>query len=157
MEICFINQVSKKKSISDLTNCSFCHCKWPRIPSRIIFLGYIIVGVISELIHEEIVRNFMRQRDAEAGSGGEGEGGKSRRTQRKRHTEAPGQKQGYSWPGGWSERGQRSEHPLGLRSSHGTVLHLRIPPCSISEALSGSSQSLSFSRKIQSCSAWFWF
>ena len=63
----------KKKSISDLTNCGFCHCKWPRFPSRIIFLGYVIVGVISELIHEEIVRNFMRQRDGKAGSSGERE------------------------------------------------------------------------------------
>lgn len=89
MEICFINQVSKKKkSISDLTNCSFCHCKWPRIPSRIVFLGYVIVGVISELIHEEIVRNFMRQRDGEAGSGGEGEGEKAGEC-RERDTQRP--------------------------------------------------------------------
>ena len=58
----------------------------------------------------------------------EGEGKSRRRMQRDTHTEAPGQKQGCSWPGGWSERGQRSEHPLGLRSSHGTVLHPALVP-----------------------------
>lgn len=90
MEICFINQVSKKKkSISDLTNCGFCHCKWPRFPSRIIFLGYVIVGVISELIHEEIVRNFMRQRDGKAGSSGEREREKAGGECRETHTQRP--------------------------------------------------------------------
>ena len=76
----------KKKSISDLTNCSFCHCKWPRFPSRIGFLGYVIVGVISELVHEEIVRNFMRQGDGEVGSSGEAEGEKAGGDRRERHT-----------------------------------------------------------------------
>ena len=47
-------------------------------------------------------------------------------TERDTHTEAPGQKWGCSWPGGWSERGQRSERPLGLRSSHGIVLHIHV-------------------------------
>ena len=48
--------------------------------------------------------------------------------ERDTHTEAPGQKRGCSRPGGWSERGQRSERPLGLRSSHGTVLHIHVLP-----------------------------
>lgn len=47
-------------------------------------------------------------------------------TERDTHTEAPGQKWGCSRPGGWSERGQRSERPLGLRSSHGIVLHIHV-------------------------------
>ena len=70
----------------------------------------------------------MRQRDGKAGSSGEREREKAGGERRETNTEAPGQKQGCSWPGGWSERGQRSEHPLGLRSSHGTVLHPTLVP-----------------------------
>lgn len=67
--------------------------------------------------------NFMRQGDSEAGNMEKGTG-----KEQERDTEAVGQKQGCSWPGGWGGRGQRSKHPSGHRSSHGTVLCIRVPP-----------------------------
>lgn len=67
--------------------------------------------------------NFMRQGDSEAGNMEKGTG-----KEQEGDTEARGQKQGCSWTDGWGGRGQRSKHPPGHRSSHGTVLHIRVPP-----------------------------